>query len=36
VNGERKHWLGDNRVFRWHHDWPLDAMIVTCALMAAG
>ncbi len=28
----RRRWLGDHRVFRWHHDWPLDAKLVVCGL----
>ena len=35
VNGQSRNWRGDNRVFRWHHDWPLhNGSIVQCALMA--
>jgi nucleoside phosphorylase len=34
VQGTRRRWLGDQRVFRWHHDWPLDAKVVVCSLMA--
>jgi hypothetical protein len=35
VDGNPKRWLGDNRVFRWHHDWPLShGNIVQSALMA--
>jgi len=35
VDGKPKLWLGDNRVFRWHHDWPLThGSIVHSVLMA--
>jgi hypothetical protein len=34
VGGVRKRWLGDNRVFRWHNDWPLESKLITCSLMA--
>jgi hypothetical protein len=28
-------WFGDNRVFRWHHDWPLSSgAVIQCSLMA--
>jgi hypothetical protein len=35
IDGQPKVWLGDNRVFRWHHDWPLShGAVLHLALMA--
>jgi hypothetical protein len=35
IDGQPKVWLGDNRVFRWHHDWPLThGALLHSALMA--
>lgn len=34
VGGNRRRWLGDNRVYRWHNDWPLDSNLIVCSLMA--
>jgi hypothetical protein len=35
IAGQPKVWLGDNRVFRWHHDWPLSrGAVIHSALMA--
>lgn len=34
LGGVRRRWLGDNRVYRWHHDWPLETKLITCSLMA--
>jgi hypothetical protein len=35
VGNESRVWCGDNRVFRWHHDWPvLTGSSIHCALMA--
>ena len=35
VGNESRAWFGDNRVFRWHHDWPLsNGASVQCSLMA--
>jgi len=34
VGGTRRRWLGDHRVYRWAHDWPLNAKPVICSLMA--
>jgi hypothetical protein len=35
IGGAPKKWLGDNRVFRWHHDWPLThGALLHSALMA--
>jgi hypothetical protein len=34
VGGGRKRWLGDNRVYRWHNDWPIESKLITCSLMA--
>jgi predicted MPP superfamily phosphohydrolase len=34
VVGVRKRWLGDNRVYRWHNDWPIESKLITCSLMA--
>jgi len=35
IDGQPKVWLGDNRVFRWHHDWPLShGAVLHSALMA--
>ena len=31
--GERR-WVGDSRVYRWYLDWPVDAHVLTCVLMA--
>jgi hypothetical protein len=35
VGGEARVWFGDERVFRWHHDWPLsNGAVIHCSLMA--
>jgi hypothetical protein len=35
VGNEPRAWFGDNRVFRWHHDWPLsNGAVIQCSLMA--
>jgi hypothetical protein len=35
IDGQPKVWRGDNRVFRWHHDWPLmHGGLLHSALMA--
>lgn len=34
VGSDRKRWLGNNQVYRWHNDWPLKSKIITCSLMA--
>lgn len=35
VGNESRAWIGDSRVFRWHHDWPLtNGAAIHCSLMA--
>lgn len=34
IDGERRVWGGDRRVFRWPIDWPLGDKIISCVLMA--
>jgi hypothetical protein len=35
IANESRAWFGDNRVFRWHHDWPLsDGAVIHSSLMA--
>jgi hypothetical protein len=35
LGNESRAWFGDNRVFRWHHDWPLSSgAVIQCSLMA--
>jgi hypothetical protein len=35
VGHESRAWVGDGRVFRWHHDWPLlNSEVIQCSLMA--
>ncbi|MHB1530427.1 MAG: hypothetical protein ACYCXT_13605 [Acidiferrobacteraceae bacterium] len=35
IDGKPKVWFGDNRVFRWHHDWPLAHGAVLCSVLMA-
>src|SRR5262249_26734737 len=34
AGGGRKKWFGDNQVYRWHNDAPLESKLITCSLMA--
>lgn len=34
LDGSGRQWLGDPRVFQWHHEWPHESRIVSCCLMA--
>jgi hypothetical protein len=34
LDGQRRRWAGDARVFRWHHDFPPQSKVIPCALMA--
>jgi hypothetical protein len=35
IGNESRAWLGDTRVFRWHHDWRLsNGAVIHCSLMA--